>query len=263
MLHPLPPLTARSVIASNLLGMDPPQLSARALVESGRLHGLKEGAVRTAISRLVAAGELEAVAVSDHAPGYRLAGRLLERHGRQQAARHFDEAATGWDGTWELALVTTDRRPAAERAALRHAAGRRQLAEVREGVWARPANLPSDRSPTDAAVVARQCTLVAGARPQDVSPFVAAFDLGSWAAGAAELLERLGEAIPALAAGDIDVLPASFVLAAAGVRHVGADPLLPKELLPEDWPGPALRREVRRFEAAYKQTWLRWFRQLG
>ena len=61
-------LTARSVIASTLLGVDPPRLPTLALVRSGELFGLSEGATRTALSRMAAAGEVEA-----DGTGYRLA----------------------------------------------------------------------------------------------------------------------------------------------------------------------------------------------
>ena len=54
------PLTARSVIASTLLGVDPPRLPALALVRSGELFGLREGATRTALSRMAANGEVVA-----------------------------------------------------------------------------------------------------------------------------------------------------------------------------------------------------------
>ena len=51
-------LTARSVIASTLLGTDPPVLSGRILVRAAALFGITEGAARVALSRMVAAGEL-------------------------------------------------------------------------------------------------------------------------------------------------------------------------------------------------------------
>lgn len=104
------PLTARSVIASTLLGVDPPRLPALALVRSGELFGLREGATRTALSRMAAAGEV----VADDAH-YGLAGPLLDRHRRQQEARRPERPA--WDGTWVLALVTPQRRSAPDRAA--------------------------------------------------------------------------------------------------------------------------------------------------
>ena len=36
-------------------------------------------------------------------------------------------------------------------------------------------------------------------------------------------------------------IPGRFVVAAAMVRHLLADPMLPAELLPADWPGARLR----------------------
>jgi hypothetical protein len=74
----LGPLDARSLALSVLLGSHPPVLPARALVALAELFGIAGGTMRTALSRMVAAGELEA------ADGrYRLAGRLLERQRAQ------------------------------------------------------------------------------------------------------------------------------------------------------------------------------------
>lgn len=247
-------LTARSVIASTLLGVDPPGLPTLALVRSGELFGLSEGATRTALSRMVAAGEVE-----PDGDGYRLAGELLERHARQQAARA--PAARAWDGTWVLALVAAERRPAAERARLRQAMRRLRFAEVREGCWARPDDLDPDRSPAERSVVRSQCTFVRGARPEDLAPFVAAFEPAAWAATAHELSAAMAARLPALEAGDVSVLADAFVLDAAVVRHLLADPLLPAELAPPGWPAGQLREAFARFDAAFKSTWRSWYRQ--
>ena len=78
----LGPLDARSLALSVLLGSHPPVLPARALVALAELFGVAGGTMRTALSRMVAAGELEA------ADGrYRLAGRLLERQRAQDIGR--------------------------------------------------------------------------------------------------------------------------------------------------------------------------------
>src|SRR2546423_12027263 len=53
-------LTARSVIASTLLGTEPPRMPARSLVQVAGLFGISEGTARTALSRMVASGELTA-----------------------------------------------------------------------------------------------------------------------------------------------------------------------------------------------------------
>ena len=42
------PMTARSVVASTLLGIEPPRLPARILVRSGELFGIAEGTTRVA-----------------------------------------------------------------------------------------------------------------------------------------------------------------------------------------------------------------------
>jgi phenylacetic acid degradation operon negative regulatory protein len=49
-------------------------------------------------------------------------------------------------------------------------------------------------------------------------------------------------------AGAADV-PERFVTAAAMVRHILTDPVLPEELLPEDWPGMRLRAAYNDFAA--------------
>lgn len=248
------PLTARSVIASTLLGVDPPRLPALALVRSGELFGLSEGATRTALSRMAAAGEVEA-----DDGYYALAGALLERHRRQQVARA--PRPRSWDGTWELAVVAPERRSAAERAELRRAAGRLKLAELREGCWGRPDNLGPDREPGARAVIDLQCTVVREARPDDAERFVAAFDPGRWAQRARELVDRMAAAQAALDDGDTGALGETFVIDAAVVRHLVADPVLPEALQPEVWPAEELRAAFTRFDAGFKRTWRTWYRE--
>jgi phenylacetic acid degradation operon negative regulatory protein len=44
-------------------------------------------------------------------------------------------------------------------------------------------------------------------------------------------------------------IPGQFVTAAAMLRHLLTDPVLPDELLPDDWPGTALREAYTNFAA--------------
>jgi phenylacetic acid degradation operon negative regulatory protein len=46
-----------------------------------------------------------------------------------------------------------------------------------------------------------------------------------------------------------------FVLAASVLRHMQADPLLPAELLPDDWPGTALRTEYDGYARVFARNW--------
>jgi len=242
-------LTARSVVASTLLGTQPPVLPGRVLVRAAALFGISEGATRVALSRMVAAGEL---ATSDGT--YRLTGpRLLERQARQAASR----AATTkpWRGGWVLAIVVAERRDAAERAELRDRLAAARLAELREGVWARPENLDLAWPP----IVTSHCTIVTGAH---VDPALAAtlWDLDGWARTASDLRAAMAELLGPLERGDTSALADGFVTSAAVLRHFQADPLLPDELVPEGWPGHDLRPDYDRFDAAYRAVLREWFR---
>ena len=249
------PLTARSVIASTLLGVDPPWLPTLALVRSGELFGLSAGATRTALSRMVAAGE----AVPD-GDGHRLAGALLARHGRQRVARA-STPARAWDGTWVLAVVTERGRRADERARFRIAAERLRLVEWREGVWARPANLDLRADDGDAhARVSAHASWLTGARPDDIDDLVACFALDRWAEIARHHVDAMHRWQPRLDRGDTAALADTFLLDAAVQRHLVSDPRLPEALLEPDWPAPVLRATFERFDDAFSATWRTWYR---
>jgi phenylacetic acid degradation operon negative regulatory protein len=242
------------VIASTLLGMHPPRLPSRILVRSGELFGISEGTTRTAISRMVGAGELEA---EDGA--YRLAGPLLERQARQDASR--EARRLRWRGDWELAVVRPDRRTAAARSALRTAAGRLRLAELRDGVWTRPANLDPDRQSDDRAVVDGQSERFTARPSGDPAALAAAlWDLDGWASRSRDLSAAMARAAGPLDEGDLSRLGDAFVLAASVLRHLLADPLLPDELLPDDWPGSSFRADEQLFDRTFTAAWRAWFR---
>ncbi|TDC61113.1 PaaX domain-containing protein, C- domain protein [Actinomadura sp. GC306] len=226
------PLTARSVVLSTLLGVHPPRLPARVLVRVGDLFGIAEGTVRVALSRMVAAGD-----VVQSGGAYALTERLLERQARQDESRLLP--AVPWDGDWEIAVITAERRPAADRAELRRAMSALRLAELREGTWLRPANLA--RARPDAVV--RQCTFLTGRPEGDPAALAAAlWDLDGWAATARGLDAALAGAA---------AMAERFTLAAAVLRHLVLDPLLPPALLPPGWPGTGLRDRYADFESEF------------
>lgn len=247
-----PPLTARSVLASVLLGTDPPWLPTARLVRTGALFGVSEGTVRTALSRMVRAGE----AVGEEG-GYRLAGRLVARQARQTQSRR--AVTRAWDGTWELATIEGEARGAADRAELRAALAALRLVELREGTWARPDNLDPERSPEARLVADRWCRWWRGAAPEPAPVATALWDLDGWAAAASDLQTAMAELVGPLEAGDPGGLADGFVTSAAVLRLLQADPLLPRPLLPQGWPGDALRADYDRYDAAYRAvlgTWL-------
>jgi phenylacetic acid degradation operon negative regulatory protein len=245
------PLTARSVVASTLLGTDPPRLPTRTLVRSGELFGIAEGTIRVALSRMASAGELEA-----SGDGYRLVGRLLDRQARQTASRL--AATERWDGTWELAMVRSgEARAAADRASLRQSLTDLRLGELREGVWMRPANLPPERSPEARHVATAQCLWVGHARIEPGPEPTDLWDLATWATDATGLRAELADLLPRLDSGDTAALRVGFVTSAAVLRLLQHDPLLPTPLIPTGWPGDDLRRDYDRYDAAWRRLFLR------
>jgi phenylacetic acid degradation operon negative regulatory protein len=241
-----PPLTARSVLASALLGMDPPELPVAQLVRLADLFGISENRARVALSRMVAAGE----ATSDGSGRYRLAGHLAARQSRQSASRSGTTAH--YDGRWRLAVVTTTGSTAEVRAARRRALAYARLAELREGVWMRPDNVAL-RLPDSLDADVELMT----ARPGD-APALAQrlWDVPAWSDRAERLLGGLG----ALAPDGPEALAPGFELSAAVLRHLQADPLLPAELLPADWPGAELRAAYDEWDARYRATLRKWSR---
>ena len=220
-------LTARSVVLSVLLGAHPAWATAAELLRLTSDFGIREPTLRVALTRMVSGGDL---ARSDN--GYRLSARLLARQRRQDGA--LDPATRDWDGGWITAVVTTVGTDARTRAALRTALQDNRFGELREGVWLRPDNLD-----TELPAIARGRVRVL--RAHDDNPAELAgqlWDLPGWSKAGHRLLREMN------AANDI---PGQFVLAAAIVRHLLADPVLPAGLRPKDWPADRLRTAYTEF----------------
>lgn len=222
-------LTARSVVLSVLLGAHPAWATAAELIRLTADFGIREPTLRVALTRMVGAGDLVR-----SADGYRLSDRLLARQRRQDDA--LDPKLRPWDGTWSTLVITSVGTDAKTRATLRTTLQAKRFGELREGVWMRPANLD-----LQLAGELRGRVRVLSARDDDPAGLVdALWDLPTWVDAGRRLLDDLS--------GDSDV-PTRFVAAAATVRHLLADPVLPAELLPDDWPGAALRQAYHDFAA--------------
>ena len=222
-------LTARSVVLSVLLGAHPAWATAGELVALTAGFGIKESTLRVALTRMVANGDLVR-----SADGYRLADRLLARQRRQDDAVH--PAAAAWDGSWITCVVTDIGADARARAGLRTALRQARFGELREGVWLRPDNLPS---PVPAEARGRVRVLSSG--DDDAAGLATAlWDLPGWAREGARLLRAMDRARD---------IPARFTVAAAMVRHLLTDPVLPEPLLPARWPGEQLRETYADFAA--------------
>jgi phenylacetic acid degradation operon negative regulatory protein len=222
-------MTARSVVLSVLLGTHPAWASAGELVRLTSDFGIRESTMRVALTRMVGAGDLVR-----SADGYRLSDRLLVRQRRQDDA--IDPRLHPWHGAWITVVVTSVGVDPRTRADLRTTLQRARFGELREGVWLRPDNINAGLS---ADVLNRTRVLYA----RDENPAGLAhrlWDLEHWARVGRELHGDLS------AAAD---MPGRFVIAAAVIRHLLTDPVLPDELLPDDWPGDALREAYQNFAA--------------
>lgn len=226
-------LTARSVVLSVLLGAHPAWASSAELVLLTADFGIRESTLRVALTRMVGAGDLVR-----SADGYRLSDRLLARQRRQDDV--IDPQERAWDGTWTTLLITSVGADARSRAELRNILVQSRFGELREGVWLRPDNLGT-ALPDSVATRVR----ILHSRDDDPAGLVAElWDLPAWVRDGDRLLTEMADATG---------VPGRFVVAAAIVRHLLTDPVLPAELLPRRWPGEQLRLAYRDFAAELVQ----------
>lgn len=223
----LKPLSARSVVLSLLLGHASHRMAPADVTRAGEYFGIPAATMRVALTRAAAVGDL----VRDDGD-YVLSPRFAARQRRQDEG--VAEIATAWDGRWEMAVVVVAGRTGADRAALRQTLLAARLAELREGVWTRPANLSREASYTVDPVLL--CFTAS-----DVSREVAGslWDLEGWARTGHDLLRAL--------AGETEPMR-RLSIAAHIVRHLAVDPILPRELLPPGWPGEELRHAYRGYQ---------------
>lgn len=222
-------MTARSVVLSVLLGAHPAWATSAELLRLTSDFGIREQTLRVALTRMVTAGDL--VRSDD---GYRLSDRLLTRQRRQDDALY--PRTRDWNGDWVTLVITAVGMDARARAALRNSLQMKRFGEIREGVWLRPDNL-DDELPAEIAERVRVLQSRDG-NPAELTAQL--WDLPDWAANGQRLLAAMA------AAHDI---PARFRAAAAIVRHLLTDPVLPTELLPAGWPGAELRQAYEDFAA--------------
>jgi phenylacetic acid degradation operon negative regulatory protein len=234
----LRPLTARSAILSLLLGTHPPSATVSDLVAFGRQLDINESAVRAALTRMVTSGDL----LRDNGT-YTLPARLLERQRRQDESMQVPTEP--WDGTWRVAAVVSSGKDPASRLNLRRSMLAAHFGELREGLWLRPDNLPWH----PAAEIADDLQLLR-ARPDHDAADLAhhLFHADRWA--------RVGRGLLAYAGRSTSPRDRLTVFATI-VRHLTHDPLLPAVLLPDDWPGTALRETYDAFREEVVREWRR------
>ena len=198
--------------------------------------GIAAPAVRTAISRMVMQDWLEPVLLSG-ARGYRATPRAIRRLD-EAADRIYRRTDRRWDCTWHLVLVGLPAaRPA--RVRLRADLGFLGYAEIADNVWVSPwprAELASVLE--QAGATAR----TARADRFDPEP-TEAWDLAALRTAYQRWIETADELIANQTSAHDDADEAAFAarfhLVHEWRKFLFADPGLPEELLPDDWPGRA------------------------
>lgn len=211
--------------------------------------GIAAPAVRTAISRMVAQGWLEPVTLAG-GRGYR-ATALAQRRLDDAADRIYRRHVPAWDGAWHLAVVAppTDR---SARARLRADLTYLGFAEVADNLWVSP------YARTElASVLQRGGATARTGRLVDADPDpLDAWDLAALRTAYDDWSETASRLVASPAGGpgtagepvalDEAAFAARFHLVHEWRKFLFADPGLPAELLPDDWPG---HDAARRFAA--------------
>jgi phenylacetic acid degradation operon negative regulatory protein len=244
----LEPLNARSIVLSVLLGTHPPQMPVGRILEFTTLFELADGTVRTALSRMVAAGDL----VNDSGI-YRLAGRLVERQAQQDAGRH--DPPSQWDGTWWTVAVVSDRRTMTERREFRTRATGSRLGELRPDLWLRPANIAIATDLPD--VVITRGPLITGSPRELVARL---WDLGDLRHRCEIHRNALERAAVQLQTGVDRALADAFVALAGAQQFLRVEPQLPTELAP-DVAGATLRSRYAEVVAEFQSQLAAFFRR--
>ncbi len=196
--------------------------------------GIAAPAVRTAISRMVMQDWLAPVLLAG-GRGYRATPRAIRRLD-EAAERIYRRTDREWDGSWHLVFV---QQPAgrAARTRLRADLGFVGYAELADGVWVSPFARNELASVLE---VAGAQARTARADRFDPDP-TAAWDLvglrtayDHWIATADDLI---GQHTEAHTDPDEAAFAARFHLVHEWRKFLFADPGLPAQLLPADWPG--------------------------
>ena len=239
-------LTARSVLASALLGVDPPELPVSYLVRLSGLFDVNENRARVALSRMVAA---ERSPRTERAITACRGTCSIASVARWPARPDGRGPGAGTGTSWWSPRTGS---PPEVRNRRRRSLSLARLAELREGVWLRPDNLdlvlPEE---VDLDVLHLRSRV-----DDDAALMRRLWEPERRAAGADELITLLDRHPP----NDWADLAPCFEIGAAVVRHFQADPLLPRQLLPASWPGERLRRTYDEWYRRYRRLLAAWSR---
>lgn len=202
--------------------------------------GVAAPAVRTAVSRMVRQGWLTPVRTTG-GPGYRLTARAVLRLD-EAGARIYRTGRTGWDGRFDLVIVTnpTGR---AERERLANNLAFLGYGRLDQSAWvaARAAG-EVDQMLNDAAIPFERFSAVHSGNAAGARVMVSrAWDLAALGKQYTAFIERMTPAMRAVdrSTDDEFAYATRFRLVHEWRAFLFSDPQLPDALLPDPWPGQA------------------------
>jgi phenylacetic acid degradation operon negative regulatory protein len=229
----VPGTTSPKALLLGLLRVSPRPLAVRQLVAIGALFGLGGGAVRVALTRLVAAG----LVASDERGSYRLAAEADPVSRWADGWRAGERRLRAWTGAW-LCVWHPRGGERGERARSHRALARLGLGEGRDGLWLRPDNLRARTA--EIAAQLDQLGLAPGAVLFAARDFPAEVVSG-WVGGLWPIRSIADRQVRALR--DIErsrtrlaglarkrALAETFLVGGAAIRALVRDPLLPDEV---------------------------------
>jgi len=212
--------------------------------------GVAAPAVRTAVSRMVRQGWLIPVR-SSGGPGYQLAVKAVHRLD-EAAARIYRTERLGWDGHFDLVVLTLPERRA-DRARLTAALSYHGYGSLDSATWVAPR--PADEIDSllkEAAVAYERFTASHAAGSVGSAALVRrAWDLPALAEAYRRFVVDQRPAVMAITdhSGDESAYAARFRLVHGWRTFLFRDPQLPPALLPERWPGETAADFFDRHEA--------------
>lgn len=251
--------SAKSLILDLLSTLAGGTMPVGALVEAADLFGIQENALRVALARLLAAGQIE----RDERGRYRLGAQALPIDRRVTSWRRAAERARPWDGDW-LGVHTAGLGPRpAERQVRRRGRALRFLGfeTLAPGLALRPNNLRGGALAVREEL--RGLGLEAGALVFELAALDPASDArarGLWDAtglcgGYRQSLADLAASEQALqVASEAQAMVESYVLGGRVIRQLVLDPLLPEPIVPTV-ERDALVLAMRRYDRLGRACW--------
>ncbi len=224
-------------------------VAATSILDLFEAVGVGEHATRATLTRMVKRGLLRRVALGRKAYfGVTAFGRrtVLDGRGRAQVA---DVVDRDWDGRWTFVSYSLPDAAQRERHVLRSRLTWGGFGMLQPGLWAAPREVAVIDLLADLDVMPHVHAFRGEpSAPTETGHMVAqCFDLPVLAAGYDAFLSRWGPLAADGAGVDADALTARILLATDWLLVLRADPRLPVELLPDDWPAlsaRALQREL-------------------